>query len=140
MDSRAHSWPCRQLPPGFQLTPTYWHKNLSYEHVLTIGVSQRKCISTTLRVARSLWSGYFIIRYVFEKTKVWLWPIYFDLPPEIEDRMRIYLHTYIRLSKYFPPTIFDDWCTYCLYFAFAKDSPRYIAWLNKCSPAEIYNM
>ena len=54
MDSRAHSWPCRQLPPGFQLTPTYWHKNLSYEHVLTFGVSRRKCISTTLRVARSL--------------------------------------------------------------------------------------
>ena len=54
MDSRAHSWPCRQVPPGFQLTPTYWHKNLSYEHVLTFGVSRRKCISTTIRVACSL--------------------------------------------------------------------------------------
>ena len=73
MDSRAHSWPCRQVPPGFQLTPTYWHKNLSYEHVLTFGVSRRKCISTTLRVACSLCPPISIF-----------WPFFLILPPLLE--------------------------------------------------------
>ena len=56
MDSRAHSYPCPQLPSKFQLTPTYWHKNLSYEHASTIEVFRYDPISSTMRVACSLCS------------------------------------------------------------------------------------
>ena len=54
VDSRAHSWPCRPVPARFQLTATYWHKNQSFEHALTIDLGRSVPISSTIRVACSL--------------------------------------------------------------------------------------
>ena len=54
VDSRAHCWPCQQVPARFQLTTAYWHKNQSFEHVPAIDLGRSKFISTNLRVACSL--------------------------------------------------------------------------------------
>ena len=54
VDSRAHSYPCQQLPPSFQLTARYWHKNQPSEHVPTIDLGRSIPISSTIRVACSL--------------------------------------------------------------------------------------
>ena len=65
VDSRAHSYPCYPVLPRIQLTVTYWHKNLSSEHMPTIEVDRCDPISTTLRVACSLCTGYPIWSHIW---------------------------------------------------------------------------
>ena len=76
MDSRAHSYPCQQLPPSFQLTARYWHKNQPSEHVPTIDLGRSIPISSTIRVACSLCNILYLriiaVLQDFEKVLEWL--------------------------------------------------------------------